>query len=44
MRASPQALTQGSKVGCFGSANMLPPVTSSSGFSEVITITTSGTR
>ena len=44
MRASPQALTQAAKVGCFGSANMLPPVTSSSGFSDVITITTSGMR
>ena len=44
MRASPQAFTQGSNVRCCGSANMLPPVTSSSGFSDVITMTTSGTR
>ena len=44
MLASPQALIQGANVGAFGSANILPPVTSSSGFNDVITITMSGTR
>ena len=43
MRASPQALIQGAKVRCCGMANMLPPVTSSRGLSEVLTMTTSGT-